>query len=212
MQIAASCVQIICNNSLKTYGGDLAIGAMATINSVIMMVGMPIVGISQGAQPIIGFNYGAKKYDRAHKALKICATAATIGLSIGWLLVQLVPGPIVSMFNSDAELVSISVDGIRKYLSMMPLIGVSMIGSNYFQAIGKAKHAMVLSLLRQVILLVPMMLILPRILGLNGVWFAQPIADLISFVVTAVLLVKEVKSDKIETNDKVESEIISLEV
>ncbi len=91
MQIAASCVQIICNNSLKTYGGDLAIGAMATINSVIMMVGMPIVGISQGAQPIIGFNYGAKKYDRAHKALKICATAATIGLSIGWLLVQLVP-------------------------------------------------------------------------------------------------------------------------
>ncbi len=212
MQIAASCVQIICNNSLKTYGGDLAIGAMATINSVIMMVGMPIVGISQGAQPIIGFNYGAKKYDRAHKALKICATAATIGLSIGWLLVQLVPGPIVSMFNSDAELVSISVDGIRKYLSMMPLIGVSMIGSNYFQAIGKAKHAMVLSLLRQVILLVPMMLILPRILGLNGVWFAQPIADLISFVVTAVLLIKEVKSDKIETNDKVESEIISLEV
>lgn len=212
MQIAASCVQIICNNSLKTYGGDLAIGAMATINSIIMMVGMPIVGISQGAQPIIGFNYGAKKYDRAHKALKLCATAATLGLAIGWLLVQLVPEPIVSMFNSDAELVSISVDGIRKYLSMMPLIGVSMIGSNYFQAIGKAKHAMVLSLLRQVILLVPMMLILPRIFGLNGVWFAQPIADIISFTVTIVLLVIEVKSHKLETNDEVKAEIISLEV
>ena len=212
MQIAASCVQIICNNSLKTYGGDLAIGAMATINSIIMMVGMPIVGISQGAQPIIGFNYGAKKYDRAHKALKLCSTAATIGLFGGWLLVQLVPGPIVSMFNSDAELVSISVDGIRKYLSMMPLIGVSMIGSSYFQAIGKAKHAMVLSLLRQVILLVPMMLILPRIFGLNGVWFAQPIADIISFAVTSVLLVIEVKSHKVETNDEVEAEIISLEV
>ena len=212
MQIAASCVQIICNNSLKTYGGDLAIGAMATINSVIMMVGMPIVGISQGAQPIIGFNYGAKKYDRAEKALKICTIAATIGLTGGWLLVQFVPGPIVSMFNSDASLVSMSVDGIRKYLSMMPLIGVSMIGSNYFQAIGKAKQAMFLSLLRQVILLVPMMLILPRILGLNGVWFAQPIADLISFVVTAVLVVREVKSHKVETNDEVEAEIISLEV
>ena len=92
----------------------------------------PIIGISQGAQPIIGFNYGAKKYDRADKTLKICALAATIGLSIGWLLVQLVPAPIVSMFNGDADLVSISVDGIRKYLSMMPLIGVSMIGSNYF--------------------------------------------------------------------------------
>ena len=210
MQIAASCVQIICNNSLKTYGGDLAIGAMATINSVIMMVGMPIIGISQGAQPIIGFNYGAKKYDRADKTLKICALAATIGLSIGWLLVQLVPAPIVSMFNGDADLVSISVDGIRKYLSMMPLIGVSMIGSNYFQAIGKAKQAMFLSLLRQVILLVPMMLILPRILGLNGVWFAQPIADVISFIVTFVLLFREVKSHKVQENDEVE--VIPVEI
>ena len=210
MQIAASCVQIICNNSLKTYGGDLAIGAMATINSVIMMVGMPIIGISQGAQPIIGFNYGAKKYDRADKTLKICALAATIGLSIGWILVQLVPTPIVSMFNGDADLVSISVDGIRKYLSMMPLIGVSMIGSNYFQAIGKAKQAMFLSLLRQVILLVPMMLILPRILGLNGVWFAQPIADVISFIVTFVLLFREVKSHKVQENDEVE--VIPVEI
>ena len=198
MQIAASCVQIICNNSLKAYGGDLAIGAMATINSVIIMVGMPIVGISQGAQPIIGFNYGAKKYDRVNKTLKICVLAATIGLTIGWLLVELIPQPIVSMFNSDADLVNMSVDGIRKYLSMMPLIGVSMIGSNYFQAIGKAKQAMFLSLLRQVILLVPMMLVLPKILGLNGVWFAQPIADVISFIVTFILLVKEVKSHKVK--------------
>ena len=211
MQIAASCVQIICNNSLKTYGGDLAIGAMATINSVIMMVGMPIVGISQGAQPIVGFNYGAKKYDRAQKTLKICMISATLGLGIGWLLVQFVPQPIVSMFNSDKELVRISVDGIRKYLSMMPLIGVSMIGSNYFQSIGKAKQAMFLSLLRQVILLVPMMLILPRIFGLNGVWFAQPIADLISFTVTAVLLYKELKTYKVIISTNEEIEWLSLE-
>ena len=211
MQIAASCVQIICNNSLKTYGGDLAIGAMATINSVIMMVGMPIVGISQGAQPIVGFNYGAKKYDRAQKTLKICMISATLGLGIGWLSVQFVPQPIVSMFNSDKELVRISVDGIRKYLSMMPLIGVSMIGSNYFQSIGKAKQAMFLSLLRQVILLVPMMLILPRIFGLNGVWFAQPIADLISFTVTAVLLYKELKTYKVIISTNEEIEWLSLE-
>ena len=209
MQIAASCVQIICNNSLKTYGGNLAIGAMATINSVIMMICMPIYGISQGAQPIIGFNYGAKNYDRAAKTFKLCASAATIGLLVGWLFVQLVPQPIVSMFNSDANLVSISVDGIRKYLSVMPLIGVSMIGSNYFQAIGKAKQAMFLSLLRQVILLVPMMLILPKILGLNGIWFAQPIADFISFVVTALLIVKEIKSYKVASDDEID--IVSVE-
>lgn len=198
MQIAASGVQVISNNALKTYGGDLAIGAMATINSIIMMVGMPIVGISQGAQPIIGFNYGCKKYDRAEQTLKLATIAATIGLTIGWVVVQLYPEPIVSMFNRDAGLVNISVDGIRKYLLMMPLIGMSMIGSNYVQSIGNAKQSMFLSLLRQVILLVPMMIILPKFLGLDGVWFAQPIADVISFIVTFILVSKEVKSHKNE--------------
>ena len=196
MQLAASCVQIICNNALKTYGGDLAIGAMATINSIITIVGMPIIGISQGAQPIIGFNYGCKKYDRVEKTLKLAATAATLGLTLGWLVVQFTPEPIVKMFNSDAQLVSISVDGIRKYLFMMPLIGLSMIGSNYIQSIGNAKQAMFLGLLRQVILLVPMMLVLPRFFGLNGVWFAQPIADTISFIVTFILISKEIKSHR----------------
>ena len=212
MQIASSCVQIICNNSLRTYGGDLAIGAMATINSIIMMVGMPIAGISQGAQPIVGFNYGAKQYDRAEKTLKLCIASATIGLLCSWILVQSIPEMIVSLFNSDKELVSISVDGIRKYLSMMPLIGTSMIGSNYFQAIGKAKYAMVLSLLRQVILLVPMMLILPRIFGLNGIWFAQPIADFISFTVTLTLVIREVKSYKVKDNEKVDMKNIQVEI
>ena len=204
MQIAASCVQIICNNSLKTYGGDLAIGAMATINSIVTMVGMPIIGISQGAQPIIGFNYGSKKYDRAEKTLKLATIAATVGLTIGWIVVQLYPETLVSMFNKDANLVAISVDGIRKYLSMMPLIGMSMIGANYIQSIGNAKQAMFLSLLRQVLLLVPMMLILPKFLGLNGIWFAQPTADVISFIVTFVVVRREVLSHR-DKNKDVES-------
>ena len=201
MQLAASCVQVISNNALRTHGGDLAIGAMATINSIIMMVGMPIVGISQGAQPIIGFNYGSKKYDRAEKTLKLATITATLGLTLGWVIVQLYPEPIVSMFNTDAQLVAISVDGIRKYLFMMPLIGMSMIGSNYIQSIGNAKQAMFLSLLRQVILLVPMMLILPKFLGLNGVWFSQPTADVISFIVTFIVVRREVKSHKNEDMD-----------
>ena len=196
MQLAASGVQVISNNALRTYGVDLAIGAMATINSIIMMVGMPIVGISQGAQPIIGFNYGCKKYDRVEKTLKLATIAATIGLTIGWVVVQLYPESIVSMFNSNAELVKISVDGIRKYLFMMPLIGMSMIGSNYIQSIGNAKQSMFLGLLRQVILLVPMMLILPKFLGLDGVWFSQPVADVISFIITFILVSREVKSHK----------------
>lgn len=196
MQIAASGVQVISNNALRTYGGDLAIGAMATINSIIMMVGLPIVGISQGAQPIIGFNYGCKKYDRVEQTLKLATIASTIGLTIGWVVVQLYPEPIVSMFNKDSELLNISVDGIRKYLFMMPLIGMSMIGSNYIQSIGNAKQSMFLGLLRQVILLVPMMLILPKFLGLDGVWFSQPVADVISFIITFIVVNKEVKSHK----------------
>ncbi|MBU5335453.1 MATE family efflux transporter [Intestinibacter bartlettii] len=201
MQLAASCVQIISNNALRTHGGDLAIGAMATINSIITIVGMPIVGISQGAQPIIGFNYGCEKYDRVEKTLKLAVMAATIGLTVGWLVVQFFPQPIVNMFNKDANLVAISVDGVRKYLSMMPLIGMSMIGSNYIQSIGHAKQAMFLSLLRQVILLVPLMLILPKFLGLNGVWFAQPTADVISCIVTFIIVRKEIISHRSESAD-----------
>ncbi len=201
MQLAASCVQVISNNALRTHGGDLAIGAMATINSIITMVGMPIIGISQGAQPIIGFNYGCEKYDRAEKTLKLATIAATLGLTIGWVVVQFFPEPIVSMFNRDANLVAISVDGIRKYLSMMPLIGMSMIGANYIQSIGNAKKAMFLSLLRQVLLLVPMMLILPKFLGLNGVWFAQPVADVISCIVTFLVVRKEVLSHRDKTDE-----------
>ena len=204
MQLAASCVQVICNNALRTHGGDLAIGAMATINSIVTMVGMPIIGISQGAQPIIGFNYGSKKYDRAEKTLKLATIAATVGLTIGWIVVQLYPETLVRMFNKDANLVAISVDGIRKYLSMMPLIGMSMIGANYIQSIGNAKQAMFLSLLRQVLLLVPMMLILPKFLGLNGIWFAQPTADVISFIVTFVVVRREVLSHR-DKNKDVES-------
>jgi Na+-driven multidrug efflux pump len=114
------------------------------------------------------------------------------------MIVQFIPEPLVALFNNDEELIKISVDGIRKYLSCMPLIGMAMIGSNYVQSIGKAKEAMFLSLLRQVILLVPMMLILPKFMGLNGVWYAQPIADVISFIVTLILIIKEVKSQNVD--------------
>ena len=205
MQVAASLVQVIANNALITYGGDLAVGAMATISSVNIMILMPIGGLTQGAQPIIGFNYGAKKYDRAEKTLKICIYTSLIALSVAWIGVQLFPTAIVGIFNRDAQLMAISVDGIRKYLGMMPLISISYIGSNYIQSIGKPKQAMFLSLLRQVILLVPMMLILPRLFGLDGVWFAQPIADIIAASVTFIMLKREFKLCKGEDMECVSS-------
>ncbi len=196
MQIAASLVQVISNNVLKTYGTDLAIGAMATISSVALMCLMPIFGINQGAQPIIGFNYGAKQEERAKKAFKLSALVATIILTFAFIIVQIFPEAIIGIFNKDPKFMEISVKGMRIYLLMLPIIGISITGSNYIQSIGEAKTAMFLSLLRQVILLIPFILILPRIfgLGLNGVWIAQPVSDVLSTIITALILVKSMKT------------------
>lgn len=196
MQIAASLVQIISNNALKAYGGDLAIGAMATISSISMIFLMPVFGINQGSQPIIGFNYGAKQYDRANKAFKISVSVACVIMTVGWLIIQINPELIVGMFNKDPKLMDITINGARLYLLMLPIVGISITGSNYMQSVGKAKSAMILGLLRQVILLIPMIMILPKLFGLNGVWYSQPTSDLLSTMITAVVLVKELKRYK----------------
>ena len=201
MQIAASLVQIISNNALKAYGGDLAIGAMATIASISMIFLMPVFGINQGAQPIIGFNYGAKQYDRANKAFKVSASVACLIMTLGWLIIQLKPEIIVGIFNKDSKLMDITINGTRLYLFMLPIIGISITGSNYMQSVGKAKSAMILGLLRQVILLIPMIIILPKFLGLDGIWYAQAISDLLSTIITITVLVKELKKYKDFKND-----------
>lgn len=204
MQIAASAVQVIANNALKTYGGDLAIGAMAAISSISMIFLMPIFGINQGSQPIIGYNYGAKKYERAQKTVKLAMIAATVILVIGGIFIQALPSVAISMFNADPKLLEIGVPGLRIYLFMMPIIGISIIGSNYFQSIGKAKLATFLSLLRQVILLIPLTLILPKVagLGLIGVWLAGPVSDFLSTIITGIFIVKEFKKEYIIENEE----------
>lgn len=206
MQIAASLVQVISNNALKAYGGDLAIGSMATIMSIMMIFLMPLFGINQGSQPIVGFNYGCKQYDRAKKAFNLSLAFGIILLTLGSLVIQLWPEVLVGLFNKDAELMSITVNGIKKYSLMMPIVSISILGSNYIQSIGKAKEAMILSLLRQVILLIPMVIILPKFLGLDGVWFAQPVSDLLSIIITGVVVSKEFKSYK-KFSDETETEI-----
>ena len=208
MQIAASLVQIISNNALKAYGGDVAIGAMATIASISMIFLMPVFGINQGAQPIIGFNYGARQYDRANKTFKVSASVACLIMTLGWLIIQLKPEIIVGIFNKDSKLMDITINGTRLYLFMLPIIGISITGSNYMQSVGKAKSAMILGLLRQVILLIPMIIILPKFLGLDGIWYAQAISDLLSTIITILVLIKELKKYKIlENNMKYKDEL-----
>ncbi len=207
MQIATSIVQVISNNALRTYGSDLAIGAMATISSIVMIFLMPSFGLVQGMQPIVGFNYGAKNYDRAIKTFKLSLLSSSIFFIVGALLIQFVPQALVGMFNRDPQLMDITVNGLRKYSFALPIVGISIVGTNYIQSSGKAKVAMVLSLLRQVIILIPMILILPKFLGLNGVWFAQPTADIIASAITAIVLIKEIRSYKEDNNKAKELEV-----
>ncbi|MGG7162484.1 MATE family efflux transporter [Clostridium ihumii] len=196
IQISQGFVQLISNNALKTYGGDNAIAAMAIISSISMIFMMPVFGINQGSQPIIGFNYGAKNYERVKETVKYGVIVATIILMLGFLIIQLMPKVLISMFNDNSELINTTIKGIRIYLMMMPLVGFQVIISNLFQAIGKVKIAMVLSLLRQVIILIPCMIIVPKFKGITGVWLSGAISDGLSAVITAIILVKTIKNMK----------------
>lgn len=198
-QIANSLVQVIANNALKTYGSDLAIGAMTVISSLNIIFMMPIFGINQGCQPIIGFNYGAKKYERAKEAFKYATIAACVICIIGFISIQCFPTQIISLFNNDPELTTLAIKGIRIYLLMMPVVGINIVATSYYQSIGKAKISMFVSLLRQVILLIPFTIILPKFIGLDGVWAAGACADSLSVIITLVLLKKEFKQlDKMQ--------------
>ncbi|MFR3911117.1 MAG: MATE family efflux transporter [Clostridium paraputrificum] len=204
MQIAQSIVQVLANNALKTYGGDLAIGAMTIINSVAMIFMMPIFGLNQGSQPIIGYNYGAEKYKRVKQAVKSATIVATIIVSIGWIITQAAPHLLISIFNRDEQLVGIASTGMRIFLFMLPVVGAQVISSNYFQSIGKAKISMFLSLLRQVILLIPCLIILPKIFGLTGVWLAGAVSDGLSSLITLIIFFMSVRKlkDKEEIVEK----------
>lgn len=193
MQIAASVVTVLFNFSLLRYGGELAVASVGVINRIAMLMLMPIFGLSQGLQPIIGYNYGAKNYARVIKALKLAIYGATIFSTLGFLVTQIFDEAIIRLFNDNPELIRMGAHGMRIQLSMLFIIGFQIIGATYFQAVGKAGYSIVLSLSRQVIILIPLVLVLPGIFGLNGAWLASPIADLLSAILTGLFLMKEIR-------------------
>ncbi|MGL6105985.1 MATE family efflux transporter [Romboutsia sp.] len=205
MQVAGSLVQMVSNNALMTHGGDLAIGAMAVITSVCTIFVMPLYGINQGTQPIIGYNYGAKKYKRVMQAYRYSLIASTTILILSWLFIMFIPDKAIGLFNNDPQLSNIAVYGIRIFLFALPVIGIQMIGSTYYQAVGKAKISMMIGLSRQVLILIPLFLILPNFLGLDGIWLAGPIADVISAIIGFIVIRKEFK--KLKELENVESEV-----
>jgi len=195
MQLASSVIIAVFNRQLASHGGDLAISVFGIVHSTAMMFMMPIFGISQGAQPIIGFNYGAQKYDRVKKTLLLAILAASALVTLGFAVAMFFPAEIVRLFDEqDEDLIALGSHAIRICFLLFPIIGFQIISANYFQAVGKPKQAMFLSLSRQVILLLPGLLIWPHFFGLDGVWMALPVSDIGSSVLTAAWLAMEIRS------------------
>ena len=199
MQIAASVQQTLLNKTLMAYGGDLALSAVGIIMSVSMLLIMPIVGISQGAQPLIGFNYGAKQYERVQETLKKGMMAGTGLAVLGYILIQTCATQIVELFSKgDIALTQLSGNALVTFLALLPIVGFQIIGANYFQAVGKPVQSAILSLSRQVLIFIPLLLILPNFWGIEGVWRTAPISDFLSAILIASFLFIEMKKMKNE--------------
>ncbi|HEX2955094.1 MAG TPA: MATE family efflux transporter [Bacillota bacterium] len=194
MQLAQSFLSVIMNTSLLKYGGDVAISGMGIVMSLMTLILMPIIGINQGAQPIIGYNYGAQKFDRVKQVLKYAILAATAIATVGYIGVRFFPTQLVMIFeNSDHHLLAFGSRALTVFLFFLPIVGFQIIGSGYFQAVGKAKLAMFLTLSRQLLVLVPALLILPHFFKLQGVLEAGPLSDLVSSILTGWWLFMELK-------------------
>ena len=206
MQMVGSVVFIIFNKLLAIYGGQHAIGAGRIGNNITMVILMPIFGLNQGCQPIIGYNYGAKNYARVKETLKQALIAATTICIGGFLLVEIFSENIISLFVKDDPLVmSFAPRALRILLLMLPLLGFQIISANYFQAIGKASRSLILTLSRQAIFLIPLLLILPHYYGMDGIWLSEPISDASSSILAAILIFSERTNLNIMTKEHLES-------
>jgi len=193
MHLAASVISLLINRGLARHGGDVAVGAYGIIGPVTMLILMPVFGLNQGAQPIIGYNFGAGRIDRVKRTLWLAVAAATLIVCVGFVVAQTIPAMLLRGFTSDPHLLAVGTRGLRVCLIMLPVVGFQIVSANFFQAIGKAQAALGLSLLRQVIILIPLLILLPRLIGLDGVWAAGPIADGVASVVTAVVLIAQLR-------------------
>ena len=188
MNLAACFIVIIINQGLKKYGG-VAIGAFGIVNRLVFIVVMIVMGLNQGMQPIAGYNFGAKLYGRVNKVLRLTIIYATAVTTFGFLVGMLVPDLVVGIFTSDAELTELSVTGLRITVMFFPIIGFQMVTSNFFQSIGMAGKAIFLSLTRQMLILLPCLLVLPQFFGVAGVWYSMPVSDLLASLIALVMLV-----------------------
>ena len=189
MQMAASVQQVILNNTLVAHGGDMALSAIGIVMSIATLLFMPVLGVAQGAQPIIGYNYGARQYKRVEDTWKLAVMAGTGIALTGYLILHIWPEQIVGLFSEgDWQLTALTTHAMLVYLALIPIVGFQIVSSTYFQAVGKARPAAVLSLSRQILFFIPLLLILPRFWGIEGVWRAAPIADILAVSLSATMM------------------------
>jgi len=189
---AASCVIVVLiNQGLIHYGGDLAVGAYGIVNRVVFLFVMIVMGINQGMQPIAGYNFGAGHYERVTEVLKKTLFLATGVMILGFLIGEFSSHAVAAVFTTDKTLINMASEGLRIVLICFPIVGLPMVTANFFQSIGMAGKAIFLSLTRQLIFLLPCLLILPLIFGLKGVWYSMPTADLASSIVSTFMLVSQ---------------------
>jgi putative MATE family efflux protein len=199
MNLAACLVVLFINKGLKEYGGDLAIGAYGIVNRIIFFFIMIVIGLNQGMQPIAGFNFGARQYDRMMRVMKLTMIAATCVTTAGFLIGELCPGVVVSAFTTDESLKQLAIQGMRIVVAVFPIVGSQMVTTNFFQSVGMASKSIFLSLTRQLLFLLPCLYILPPIMdawmgdGALGVWMSIPTADLLSTVIALWMMAYQLK-------------------
>jgi putative MATE family efflux protein len=193
-QGTVSLLAIVLNNELFTYGGEQGLSTYGVINRVMMFANFPVLGITQGFVPIAGYNHGAKLRTRVIESIRLAIKSSTLVALIIFVLILTFAGTIVSIFTEDQNLIDLSVPAMRKSFLATPLLAFSLIGSAYFQAIGKAKPALLLALSKQGIFLIPLVMIMPALFGLEGIWYAFPLADTGAAIISYYFLRKETKA------------------
>ena len=200
-QGVVSILAIILNHTLYTYGGEHSVAIYGIISRMLMFALFPILGITQGFLPIAGFNYGAGNYERVKESVQLSIKYAGFLASLIFVVILIFAKPIVAIFTTDPLVIAQTPEALRWVFAASPIIAVQLIGAAYFQAAGKAKKALLLTLSKQGFFLIPLVLILPNFLGIFGVWIAFPIADILSTILTGYFLKKEMNTKLIQTND-----------
>jgi putative MATE family efflux protein len=191
--LAGSLSAMLVNRTLVAYGGDYAVSTFGILHRILMFAIMPGIVIGSGLQPILGFNYGAKRYDKALQVTKLAIIAATTCSVIVFFVLYFAPEPFVRIFTNDTDLIALASYAAKRLFLVMPMVGFMMVGSLVFQSIGKAKQSFITAISRPVLFLIPLIFILPRFLQLDGVWWTFPIADALTVLLTLSLLIPQIR-------------------